>query len=173
MNFRIDAESIQLHHPVYLTCKFRADPELVLRCQQAGDGVHRGTRLGQMREFWPFDALRSQALDEARMFIRYMRTQDYEPKQSQFEMELWGPFPEKVQYTGSWTNIEVGNPFFPEGRWVSDSRGTRTGTRGPQELDRDTVLDSPDWKKGTVFLIRGLFLAGYGHQEEETGTLIV
>ena len=173
MNFRVGAESTQVHVPTYLICKFRADPELVLRCQQGGDTVHRGTRLGQLREFWPFDAIKRQALAEARTFIRYMRTQDYEPKQSHYEMELWGPFPEKVRFTDSVTNIEAGNPFFPDGRWVSDSRGTRLGTKGPQELKRDTVLDSPDWQKGTVFLIRGLFIGNYGHQEEETGILIV
>jgi hypothetical protein len=172
-NFRIDAESTQVHVPTYLTCKFRADPELVLRCQNAGDTVHRGTRIGQLREFWPFDALKRQALEEAQTFIRYMRTQDYEPRQSHFEMELWGPFPEKVKYTDSLTNIEEGNPFFPDGRWVSNSRGTREATRGPQELDKETVLNSPDWKKGTVFLIRGQFIGNYGHVEEATGTLIV
>lgn len=169
----VDGETTLVHVPIYLSCKFHVDPELVLRCQKAGDHPHRGTRLGQMREFWPFDALKRKALEEAQAFVGHMRTQDYLPLQSIYEMELWGPFREKVRHIESMTNIEEGNPFFPDGRWVSDNRGTVRGTKGPQELDREEVLNSPDWAKGTIFLIRGRFEGNYGHVEESTGVLIV
>lgn len=172
---RLDAESTGLAHSVSLNCKVRIDPELVLLCQKHGEKPHRGTRLGRMKELWPFETLKQHVMEQAKEFVRQMKARGYEPQQPESAMELWGPFREKadVSNTGL-VNVEKGNPFFPYGRWVNDNRGVRQVNKtGPLEITRRQLLDSPDWQKGAIFLVRGRFIAHHGKQEEETGTLLV
>lgn len=128
-----------------------------------------------MKELWPFDALKRHVLETTKEFVRQMRVRGYEPQQAETAMELWGPFREKVDLANTrLVNVEEGNPFFPEGRWVNDNRGVqRIESRGPQAISRQRLLDSQDWRKGAVFLVRGEFISRYGKQEEETGILLV
>jgi hypothetical protein len=102
-----------------------------------------------------------------------MRLRGLEPKQSEFQLELWGPYRERVDMTkgAEWINIEEGNPFFPEGRWVTAARAVGPAQKGPLELTPE-LLDHPDMQRGVHFIVRGLFTRTYGKQSEETGQLI-
>ncbi len=169
---QIDAESTLLHFPTSINCKIRVDPELILLCQKHGDKPHRGTRLGQMKDLWPSGSLKSHLLEQTKVFVEHMRLRGYDRTESETEMEVWGPFREKVNSTGL-VNLEAGNPFFPDGRYAFNAGTSVKATKGPQMLRREEVLNSPDWKHGVVFLVRGKFLARYGKQDEESGVLIV
>lgn len=171
----LDAESTALRHSVSLNCKVRVDPELVLLCQKHGDAPHRGTRIGRMREIWPFAALKNHVVEQTKEFVRQMRVRGYESQQPESLMELWGPFREKVDISNTGlVNVEAGNPFFPEGRWVNANRGVREiKTKGPQQITRRDLLDSSDWEKGAIFLVRGRFIATRGKQDDQTGILLV
>src|SRR3989304_5448448 len=92
---QLDPESTKFYHPATLTAKFPLDPELVMRCQRAGSGVYRGTRVGQLPELYPYDALKRQVVGQAKTFLRHMRSQGYEPTQAETELELWGPYRER------------------------------------------------------------------------------
>lgn len=175
VNFAIDRESTTIHHPVYRSAKFPVDMELVVKCQAAGDKPHRGTRIGEMLPLYPHSELKAEAVRFGKMFISQMAREGYEPAEAETTMELWGPYRERVDWssTNRMVNIEEGNPFFPDGRWVNESRGaTKAITRKPQRLSKE-LYDDPHWKKGVVFLIRGRFVATHGKEEETTGTLIV
>ena len=172
-NVHIDGDSLTVHEPVSLACKIKVDPELVLLCQEHGDRPHKGTRIGRMKELWPFESLKRHLLEQTKLFVKHMRSQGNDPLQSETEMEAWGPFREKADVSNSrLVNIEEGNPFFPDGRWVAANRGAMVATKGPQELTREKILSS-DWERGAIFLVRGRFVATGGHREESTGTLIV
>lgn len=173
---QIGRESIVLHEPVTLTCKFRVDPELVLKCQDAGQRPHRGTPLGKMRVGYPFEELKKIAMDETKQFIHYMKIQGNEPRTAESVMTIYGPYREKMDMSkgASMENFEAGNPFHPNGMWRSQAHGVwAPDGKGPRLLDRKKVLDSPDWELGTVYFVQGLFLASHGKEEEETGVLIV
>lgn len=167
----------KLYHPVHLTCKFKVDGEMALRCQRYGAGLYRGKPIGKVPDLWPHLDLKQQALWEAKTFLGHMRRQGYQPQQAESEMELWGPYREKLNMAkgAELVNIEEGNHTIPEGLWGSAAYGgwTHDGHKGPRQLDRNAVLDSQDWKHGVVFLIRGRFLATRGKREETTGTIIV
>ena len=173
---QIDAEKMRIYEPVTLAAKFPVDSELVLRCQKAGDQPHKGTRVGKILELYPYDILKGQALEQAKVFCQHMRSQGYEPLQEPTEMELWGPFRERLDTSKAATlkNFEEGNHLVPQGRWGSAAHGVwrHDSVRGPRRLDRQTVLNHPDWKYGIVFMLRGKFLATGGHLED-SGTLIV
>ena len=174
-NVHIDGDSILFHEPAFLVCKIRVDPELVLLCQSHGDRPHRGTRIGRMKELWPFESLKRYLLEQTKEFFRQMRSRGNDPLQSETEMEVWGPFQEKADISNTrLINIEEGNPFFPDGRWVADNRGTiRLESKGPQQMTRDKVLNSLNWERGAVFLVRGRFIATQGYREESTGVVLV
>ena len=173
--FQVDAESIGLHEPVYLKCKIRADAELVLKCQRAGAKPYRGLPTGNLPPVWPHSSLKREIIEQSKMFLEHMRLKGYEPKHSEYQMELWGPYREKVDMRDAASpmiNIEVGNPFFPDGRWVSAARASAPAQKGPMELSME-LLDHRDMRRGVHFIVRGLFLAQSGKREESTGTLIV
>lgn len=172
-NVQIDPEAMVHHVPNLLVCKFRADPELILQCQKMGGSPYRGTPIGLVKDHWPFSLIKRQALEEAKTFIGHMASQGHIAKQNPDSMELWGPFKDKPT-RGGLVNIEAGNPYEPGGKWAFDSKGAwRPESRGPQTLRRDQILDSPDWKAGVAFLIRGRFESTVGHQEETTGIVLL
>ena len=171
----IDRESTTVHEPVYRSAKFPVDMELVVQCQKLGDKPYRGVQIGTMGVLYPHSELKAQALHFAKMFIMQMQREGLEAAEPETLMELWGPYRERVDWssTNRMVNIEEGNPFFPDGRWVSDSRGaTKALSRQPQRLSKKLYND-PHWKRGVIFLIRGRFVATKGREEEATGTLIV
>jgi hypothetical protein len=167
----------KIYEPISLTMKFKADSGLVLTCQRMGDKPHRGTPIGKIPELYPRDALKRLALSETKTFIRHMKNQGYEAQEAPTEMELWGPYREKMDMGkgGSVVNWEEGNPTIPQGHWGTAAHGVWTpdSKLGPRKLDPTTVRDHRDWKRGVVFLVRGKFLATHGHQEEKTGETIV
>ena len=172
---QLDRESVTLHEPVTLTCKVKADPELVLKCQRLGERPYRGVRLGKLRETYPTQALKRILLDEARTFTAHMKRQGYEPREAETEMRLYGPFREKLDMGrgAALENFEAGNHLIPQGMWRSAAHGTGRATeRGVLQLDRERVLGSQDWRRGVAFLIKGQFLAAHGKEEETTGILI-
>lgn len=171
-NFQIDRESTALHEPTWLNGKIRIDAELVLRCQNAGMGRVKGVRLGTLSSLYPQAALKAAIQEQATTFLQHMRLQGYEPKHSVYELEVWGPYREKVDMGAKYVNIEEGNPFFPDGRWAHAQKAAAQAQRGTMDLSRD-LLDHPDMKRGVHFIVRGLFLAERGREEEATGTLIV
>lgn len=172
---QLDAESTVVHWPVSLNCKIRVDPELLERCRQHGEGVFRAKPIGRISSIWPFEALKLHLLEQTKEFYRQIRSRGYDPLQAETEMLAFGPIREKADLSNTrLVNIEEGNPFFPDGRWVADNRGARkVTTNGPIEITRDALFNSSDWEKGAVFLVRGRFLATHGKQEESTGTLLV
>jgi hypothetical protein len=129
-----------------------------------------------MPELYPQHVLKRIVLSQTKTFLGHMKRQGYIPQQTETEMELWGPFREKVDMSkaSDLVNIEEGNPTVPEGRYASAARGVwgHDGTRGPRELDRKTLLDHRDWQRGVFFSVRGRFLATKGSREEETGTIL-
>lgn len=164
----------KIYHPLTLVCKFRADPELALHCQ--GAGLHRGIPIGKMLELWPTDMLKRQALSEAKTFVGHMKRQGYIPQQAESEMELWGPYREKLNMAKGTelVNFEAGNHLIPQGHWGSAAHGvTKADSRKPRVLSREQLLDSEDWQLGVAFLIRGKFLATQWKESESDGTLIV
>jgi hypothetical protein len=173
----VKVEPGKIYEPVLLTMKFKADADLVLTCQRCGDAPHRGTPIGKIIELWPRDALKRLAISETKTFIRHMKNQGYEAQQAPTEMELWGPYREKMDMRkgGSLVNFEEGNPLIPQGRWGYAAHGVWNHDLevGPRKLDPKRVRDHRDWKLGVVFLVRGKFLASHGHQEETTGETIV
>lgn len=178
---QIHRESITVHIPVLLNCKFKADPELVLRCQGAGQQPLHGLPIGRMPDFYPFLALKRIAMEECQTFVGHMRNQGFEPREAESQMELWGPFREKMDMSrgAALENFEEGNHLIPQGKWRSQAHGawapegTGRAALGPQMLDKERVLHSQDYKHGIAFFIRGRFLASHGKEEEETGTLLV
>lgn len=170
-----DRESTTIHHPVYRSAKFPVDMELVVQCQKLGDKPYRGVPIGTMGVIYPQSELRDKALYFAKMFIMQMQREGLDAAEPETLMELWGPYRERVDWssTNRSINIEEGNPFFPDGRWVQESRGaTKAIGRNPQRLNKE-MYDDPHWKRGVIFLIRGKFVATKGKEEESTGTLIV
>ena len=173
---QLDPETTKLYHPVSLVCKFPVDQELVLKCQQYGGGRYRGKAVGHLPALWPHDSLKQIATQQATMFVRHMELKGYMFQQAITEMELWGPYREKLSMDKADTliNWEQDNHLIPEGHWGPPSTGWEyDGVRGPRKLDAATVRDHQDWKRGTIFLVRGKFLATRGKQEESTGILIV
>lgn len=172
---RIDPGKI--HEPISLTMKFKVDADLVLTCQRAGDQPHRGKPIGKIMELWPFDALKRIAVSETKTFIGHMKNQGYEAQQAETEMELWGPYREKLDMGkgDALVNFEEGNPLVPQGHWGFAASGMWKHDLevGPRRLDPKKLKNNPEWKRGVVFLVRGKFLATHGHQEETTGTLVV
>lgn len=176
VNFQLDRESIKLAEPVTLNCKFRVDPELVLACQRAGTPLYKGVPIGKLSLFYPIADLRRLAMEEAQTFVGHMKRQGFEPQEAESQMKLYGPYREKLDMSrgASLENFEEGNHLIPEGMWRSAATGAGPATmRGLQVLDRDRVLDSPDWKRGAAYIIQGRFLASWGKEEESTGVLIV
>ena len=167
--YQLDRESITLSVPVRLTCKFIVDPELVLQWQRLGGQPHKGTPIGKIRD--PFDLLKRQALQEARIFVRYMKQQGNRPQEAESQMLLYGPFRNRMDMSKAATmeNFEEGNPFHPNGMWRSAAHGVwKPDGRGPRLIDPEA-----EYKHGVAFYIKGKFLATHGKEEEETGTLIV
>lgn len=167
----------KLYEPVLLTCKFKIDSELVLKCQRMGDKPHRGTPIGKIVELYPYDQLKRAALSQAKAFVRHMKAQGFESQEAESAMELWGPYREKLNIAegAALKNFEEGNPLIPQGHIGSASYGgwEHDLVKGPRVLNHNTVRDHRDWKHGVVFFIRGRFLGTRGHREETTGTIIV
>lgn len=167
----------KIYEPVSLTARFPLDTDLVLTCQRVGGKPYRGTPIGKIPELWPFDALKRIVRNHAKTFIRHMKAQGFEAQQAETEMELWGPYREKLDMRkgDALVNFEEGNPLVPQGHWGHAATGAweHDGTLGPRQLDPKAMKDHRDWKMGVVFLVRGKFLATHGHQEETTGTLVV
>lgn len=167
----------KIYHPLPLTCKFPVDTELVLDCQRLGARPHKGTLIGKMPELHPFVQLKNHVMSQAKEFVRHMKSQGYEPQQAETEMELWGPFREKMDWgkATQLVNFEEGNPFIPQGHFGSAAHGgwQHDGVIGPRVLDRDLLRDHQDWRWGVIFIVRGHFLATRGYESEDTGGLIV
>ena len=167
----------KIYHPLSLTCKFPVDTELVLDCQRLGARPHKGTLIGKMPELHPFVQLKHHVLDQAKAFVRAMKSKGYEPQQAETEMELWGPFREKLdmEKASQLVNFEEGNPFIPQGHFGSAAYGgwQHDGVVGPRVLDRNLLRNHQDWRRGVVFIVRGNFLATRGYESEDKGGLIV
>lgn len=167
----------KIYEPIALTMKFKADSGLVLTCQHMGDKPHRGTPIGRIPELYPRDALKKLALSETKTFIGHMKNQGYEAQEAATEMELWGPYREKMDMGkgDSLVNFEEGNPLIPQGHWGTAAHGIwqHDGIGGPRQLDPKKVRDHRDWKRGVVFMVRGKFLATRQFQEEKTGETVV
>lgn len=179
--YQLDRESITLHHPVELRCKFKVEPELVLKVQGAGQRPHRGVPIGKMSELYPLVILKDRAMSEARQFVGYMRRQGFEPTEPESTMRLWGPFREKMDMSrgDKLENFEEGNHLIPQGMWRSQAHGAwEPDLKGeaagrPRWIDKNRVLNSQDYRHGCAYFIVGNFLAKHGKEEERTGTLIV
>lgn len=137
-------------------------------------GVLRGKALGKLSPIWPLSSLKDALVEQAREFQRHMTLRGFAPQQNEWQLELWGPYRERVDMTkgAEMVNVEEGNPFFPDGMWASAARSAGPAQRGPLELDRE-LLDHRDMKRGVHFIVRGLYLRDYGKQDEMTGKLIV
>ena len=167
--FHVSPEAMTHHVENRLVCKFRPDPDLALK----GRKVYKGLPIGKLEPHWPHSALKAVALEEAKTFIGHMAKQGHKALQNPEAMELWGPYKEKPT-SSQLVNIEEGNPFYPEGKWAFGAKGAwRPESKGPQPLSKDALLDSPDWRTGVAFLIRGRFESTIGHQEETTGIVIL
>ena len=166
----------KIYHPLSLTCKFPADTELVLNCQRLGAKPHKGTIIGKMSELDPFVQLKHHVLAQTKEFVRAMKSKGYVPQQAETEMELWGPFREKLDMAkaSQLVNFEEGNPFIPQGHFGSAAYGgwQSDGVVGPRMLDRDLLRNHQDWRHGVAFIVKGNFLATRGH-ESDTGGLVV
>ena len=161
-------EKRSLAHPSWLVCQFRADTEMVTRCQASAEGEERfwrGQAIGTIRDLWPWQDMKILAQEQARLFVGYMRQQyqQYELVGAESEMELWGPYLQKVD----WNRVQD--------RLV---RGDLDGFG--EELKKSEY--APGWAygfddkpedKGLVFLIRGLFLAKFGRLVEDKEVLLV
>jgi hypothetical protein len=172
---KIDGNTTAVHHPVYRTCIVRVDRDLVLRCQRAGAKPYRGITLGSLPDLYPHDALKRAMLPQAKEFLRHMKGRGLEPKVTEYTLELWGPYRDRLNFADAASpmiNIEEGNPFFPNGRWVSAARSAGPAQKGPLELSEE-LLDHPDMRRGVHMLVRGLFLRHFGKEEETTGTILV
>lgn len=162
-------EKVARAHPVPLICQFRADAEMVERCQKAAAGEERfwrGRPLGVIRDLWPWSDMKMQALEEARLFVHYMRQQqqEYSLIGAVTEMELWGPYRQKVDWNRVQEKLTRGDShsFGAELKHSEYAPGWAYGFE-----------DKPD-DKGLVFLIRGQFLAKYGKLVEgKDGVLLV
>jgi hypothetical protein len=160
-------ESVARAHPTPLVCQFRADPEMVERCQKAAVGEERfwrGRPLGAIRDLWPWGDMKMQAMEEARLFVHYMRQQrqEYELVGAVTEMELWGPYRQKVDWGRAQERLTR-----TDGDWNS----AKTSEYAPGYAYG--FEDKPD-DKGLVFLIRGQFLGKYGKLVEgKDGVLLV
>ncbi len=167
----------KIYHPAPLTCKFPVDTELVLKCQSLGVKPYKGALIGKMSELHPFVQLKQFVLTQAKAFVRAMKSQGYEPQQAETEMELWGPYREKLDMAkaSQFVNFEEGNPFIPQGHFGSAAMGgwASDGVVGPRTLNRDLLRDHRDWQRGVAFIVRGNFLATRGYESEDTGGLIV
>ena len=172
---RIDPGTI--HQPIPLNATFPVDLDLVLTCQRVGDKPYRGTPIGKIPELWPREGLKRTILGYAKTFIRHMKAQGYEAQQAETELELWGPYREKMDMGkgGALVNFQEGNPLVPQGHWGTAAHGLweHDGITGPRQLDPKVAKGHQDWQRGVVFLIRGKFLATHGHREETTGSTIV
>ncbi|KKM96951.1 hypothetical protein LCGC14_1172970 [marine sediment metagenome] len=169
--YQLDRESITLSAPTTITCKFIVDPELVLRWQRFGGRPHKGTPIGLMRESYPFDVLKRKAVQEARIFVRYMKQQGNRPQEGEHQMLLYGPFRNRMDMSkgASMENFEEGNHLIPQGMWRSKAHGTwAPDGKGPRLIDPEQ-----EYKHGITFYIKGKFLATHGKESEENGTLIV
>ncbi len=161
-------ETVALALPTWLVCQFRADPEMVARCQGAAEGDQRfwrGRAIGTIRDLWPWQDMKRTALEEARQFVKYMRQQyqQYELVGAESEMELWGPYRQKVD----WARVQD--------KLV---RGDLRGIGGPLKMTQYAPgwaygFDDKPEDKGLVFLIRGMFLAKYGRLVEDKEVLLV
>lgn len=173
---RLDKSSTKQHHPVALVGKFKVDSDLMMDCQRYGGGVYHGTPIGKLLEIWPTDALKTQALDICKTFIQHMKLQGYETRESATQMELWGPYREKLDISKAnrLINFEEDNPLVPEGKFGYPMMGwEHDGVTGPRKLDATLLRDHRDWQLGSVLLIRGKFIATRGTEEETTGTILV
>ena len=154
--------------PTRLVCQFRADIEMVTRCQRAAEGGERfwrGQAIGTISKLFPWQDMKHKALEEARLFVGYMRQQyqQYELIGAESAMELWGPYRQKVDLAR-----------------VKDKlvRGDMQGMGGELKMTEYAPAwaygfdDKPE-DKGLVFLIRGLFLAKYGRLVEDKEVLLI
>ncbi len=150
-------EKVARAHPVPLTCQFRADTEMVTRCQAAAQGAERfwrGEPIGTISRLFPWSDMKDQAMKEARLFVGYMRQQrqEYELIGAVTEMELWGPYRQKVDWSRADETLTRG-----------DSRGFGEELKTSEYAPGYAYgLDDKPEDKGLVFLIRGQFLAKYG-----------
>lgn len=150
-------ESVKLAEPVFLTCQFPVEQELVLACQAGDEKTYRGVPVGTIRDLWPWSELRQVALWHALEFVRNMENQDYELIGHETAMELWGPYTQKVE----WDHVND--------QLSSEENGEeRTYPKSYLYRGDEVRLD-----RGMLYLIRGHFLAGHGHLSEEKGVLVV
>ena len=173
---KLDKTSTKLHHPVALNAKFKVDTDLILQCQRYGGGRYRGKPIGKLPELYPQDRLKRQAVEICKTFIQHMKLQGYEAREPATQMELWGPYREKLDMSKAHqlTNFEEGNPFIPEGHFGHPMSGwAHDGITGPRTLDTNLLRDHRDWQLGAFFIIRGKFIATKGTEEETTGTVLV
>lgn len=171
---KVDGETTALHQPVWKSCLLRVDRELVLACQRAGEKPYRGRRLGSLPDLHPHMGLKRELIAQAKDFLHHMKGRGFEPKHTEYELELWGPYRDRLDFSRAGSakiNIEEGNPFFPDGRWVSAARAAGPAQRGPLELSTE-LLDHHDMQRGVHMIARGLFLRTYGKEAEDTGQLI-
>ena len=106
----VQVKTGKIYHPLLLTCKFGVDTDLALTCQRWGDKPHRGTPIGKMSELHPFVQLKRVVLAQTKAFVRHMRSKGYEPQEAQTEMELSGPYREKLNTRSEEHNSELKTP---------------------------------------------------------------
>lgn len=145
-----------------ITTKCVLEYEMVRKVQMAGDRPHKGTPLGRISQLWPTEMLRRALKEHGEEFIRQVAKQGYIALGSVYELEVFGPYTEKVGDAPDYTP-EADNPFIPkhEKRVASKVWGYQG--------------DEIDVSKGVAFLLRGRFArhARHGHIEEGSGLLLV
>jgi hypothetical protein len=157
LHIRENPESLHLAEPVFLTCQFPVEQELVLACQAGDEKTYRGVPVGTIRDLWPWSELRKVALWHAQEFVRNMKNQDYELVGHATAMGLWGPYTQKVE----WDKVD-------QQITSEENFETRSYPHAYLYRENEVRLD-----RGIIYLIRGQFLAGHGHLSEEKGVLVV
>lgn len=151
MLVRENHEKRLLAKPVVLSCQFRADRDLVLRCQETAAPdrkTWRGQPLGTLSNLWPWSDMKDLVKNEAQQFVGYMKQQNYDPIGDYTAMELWGPYMQKVD----WSKARN-----PNARWSDGNNYPEAFLHGGNDVNFDL---------GVVFYIKGNFLGRYGRMVE-------
>ena len=169
---RENFDKTKFYVPDTLVCRVKPDPELVMLCQQKGEGVHRGTPLGKLKAMWPFDGLKRALTEEATTFVGHMAKQGNQLQTSIYEIEVWGPYRDKPMGAEE-VNIEAGNHLVPDGKFAFAPKGAwQPETLGPRRITQ-SLLDRGDFRHGICYRLRGKFLKTRGKQDDITGVVIL
>lgn len=150
-----------------ISCHVTLEYELVRKWQMAQRASQRsptlrGQPLGLMPELYPFDMLKRPLLEEARLFVRAMALQHYEPLTDISAFEVWGPYTEKVGAVRDWTP-EADNQLIPD-------HAKKTAWSAWLHSEGESNI-----RLGCAFFIRAQFTrqGKYGHVDEERGVIVV